>query len=221
MDLLTALVACNLYTADEPLVRAITESTSRSNPFFVLDPVLDYALVVVPPEPKTLEAAKARFADITAKGGHPLLGLLQVPPTWMTDFGRPVEDAFDPCINISIGSAMLSAMDRDCATREKGPSKSMRVVRMGRGAAPLAPRRACVLRKYAEATGMRDFELLIRLELGAQRHVVRGGVPTDTAVLFPDAPDRRWGPDRIFVSFEAPGPNPPADRGELIPRLSK
>src|SRR5262249_27013554 len=161
---------------------AIAQSTRRSNPFFVLDPVLDYALIEVPPEPKTLEAAKARLADISAKGGHPLLGLLQIPPTWMTDFGRPLQDAFDPCINISIGSPMLSAMDGECSTHPSGPSKRSAPARKRIGGTPLPPRRACVLRKYAEATGMRDFELLIRLELGAQRHVVRAGTPTDTGV---------------------------------------
>ena len=205
MDILTAIVACNLYTSDDPLVRAITQSTSRSNPYFVLDPVLDYELVEVPPEPKTLEAAKARLADITSKGGHPLLGLMQVLPAWMIDFGRSVTDAFDPCINISIGTAVLSAMDHECSGEPA--TRPLPAPRRRSQAAPLSPREACVLRKYAEATGLRDLELVIRLELGAQhrRHrVVARGAPTDVPIIFPEA-SQGWGADRIFLSVESKG----------------
>jgi hypothetical protein len=117
MDLLSILLACNLYTADEPLVRAIAQSNSHSNTFSVVDPTMDYRDVNVPAEPKTLDAALARLEEVTSKGGKPLLGLMQLPPTWMRMFGREPKDAFDACINVSIG------------TRHGGPASGARVRR--------------------------------------------------------------------------------------------
>jgi hypothetical protein len=162
MDLLSILLACNLYTADEPLVRAIAQSNSHSNTFSVVDPTMDYRDVNVPAEPKTLDAALARLEEVTSKGGKPLLGLMQLPPTWMRMFGREPKDAFDACINVSIGTAMLSALAHECAT-EKGPRVTP-VARRSRRLpvmVVLPPERACVVRKYGQAIGMPDFELLI------------------------------------------------------------
>jgi hypothetical protein len=201
MDLLTAILACNLYTADEPLVRAIAQSNSHGNQYAVVDPAMDFRDVSVPAEPKTLEEAEARLADLTSKGGHPLLGLMQVPPGWMTSFGREVGDAFDTCINISVGSAMLAAMDRECAAQsavvvdvpprhhhERLPTTET-----------LTPRRACVVAKYGEAIAMRDFGLLIRLELGAQPAGRPSRKAWEAPILFPVPDSRSWGPDCIFV----------------------
>jgi hypothetical protein len=200
MDLLSVLLACNLYTSDEPLVRAIAQSNSHSNTFSVVDPSMDYRQVEVPPEPKDLDAALARLQDLTSKGGKPLLGLMQVPPSWMRMFGREPRDAFDACINVSVGTAMLSALDRECAA-PTGP----RVEPVGRRSrrlpvtVTLPPQRACVVRKYGQAIGMQDFELLITLELGGQRPLPRASAPTDSPIVFPDPNERTWGPDCIFV----------------------
>jgi hypothetical protein len=202
MDLLSILLACNLYTADEPLVRAIAQSNSHSNTFSVVDPSMDYRQVDVAPEPKTLEAALARLADVTSKGGKPLLGLMQVPPAWMRMFGREPRDAFDACINVSVGTAMLSALNRECAVAT-GP----RVEMVGRRSrrlpvmVVLPPDRACVVRKYGQAIGLPDFELLITLELGGQRPAPRAVAPTDAPIVFPEPTARTWGPDCIFVPF--------------------
>jgi hypothetical protein len=106
------LLGCNLYTAAEPLVRAIAQSNSHSNPFSVVDPSMDYRQVEVPPDVRTLEAALARLDELTSKGGKPLLGLMQVPLAWMTAFGRQPPDAFDACVNVSVGTAMLSALNK-------------------------------------------------------------------------------------------------------------
>ena len=208
MDLLSVLLACNLYTADEPLVRAIAQSNSHSNTFSVVDPSTDYRQVeAVPPDPKDIDAAMARLEELTSKGGRPLLGLMQVRPEWMRMFGREPRDAFDACINISVGTAMLSAMDRECAA-VGGP----RIEPVGRRSrrlpvtVTLPPQRACVARKYGQAIGMPDFELLITLELGAQRPVARASAPTDAPIVFPELGARSWGPDCIFVPLaENPG----------------
>ena len=202
MDLLIILLACNLYTADEPLVRAIAQSNSHSNPFSVVDPSMDYRDVNVPAEPKTLDAALARLEEVTSKGGKPLLGLMQLPPAWMRMFGREPKDAFDACINVSIGTAMLSALDHECAGAA-GPHvepvgrRSRRLPVM----VVLPPDRACVVRKYGQAIGMPDFELLITLELGGQRPARPAREPVDAPIIFPELNERTWGPDCIFVPF--------------------
>jgi Transglycosylase SLT domain len=202
MDLLSILLACNLYTADEPLVRAIADSNSHGNPFAVVDPSMDYRQVEVPPDPKTLEAAVARLDELRGKGGKPLLGLMQVPAEWMKSFGREPRDAFDACINVSVGTAMLSALAHECAL-EKGP-RVERVAHHGRRlpvTVVLPPERACVVRKYGQAIGMPDFELLITLELGGQRPAQASRPPVDAPIIFPESGARSWGPDCIFATL--------------------
>jgi hypothetical protein len=117
MDVLTTILTCSLYLADDNLVRAIAESTSQSNPYFVIDTSVDMTQVDPPPPPKSASEALARTTDILSKGGRPLLGLLQVPPAWMGAFGRELSDAFDPCTNIAVGTAMLSQFDSECSSR--------------------------------------------------------------------------------------------------------
>jgi hypothetical protein len=57
------------------------------------------------------------------------------------------------------------------------------------------------VRKYGQAIGMPDFELLITLELGGQRPAPRAAAPTDAPIIFPELNERTWGPDCIFVPF--------------------
>ena len=45
MDLLNTILACSLYLADDDLVRAIAQSNSHSNPYFVEDATLVIAEV--------------------------------------------------------------------------------------------------------------------------------------------------------------------------------
>src|SRR6185437_5530722 len=83
-------------------------------------------------------------------------------PSWLEAFGRPLESAFDPCVNVAIGTAMLSEFDAACA-----PSATAR----GSWAQRLerTNRRACVLRRYEAALGASDFAETIWLELSVQR----------------------------------------------------
>jgi hypothetical protein len=200
MDVLTALLACNLYTADEPLVRAIAQTNSHGNPYAVVDAAMDYTRVDIPAEPRALQDAEKRLADITGSGGRPLLGLMQIPPAWLATFGRETPDAFDACINVSIGSAMLSSMDHECAAagaRDSGGTTRRR--RRLPSAETLTLRQACVVRKYGETIGMPEFELLIRLELGVERPRTRGAVPLDAPIMFADATTGGSGSGGIFV----------------------
>jgi hypothetical protein len=172
MDLLTAILTCSLYLADDGLVRAIAESTPEQNPAFVLDASVDLTQVDPPPPPKTADEALARTRAILARGGRPVLGLMQIPPGWLSAFGRELAEAFDPCTNIAVGTAMLAEFDAACATDAAGGRGGPRVhmhSRVGEAGARSATQRRCILRRYEQAIGLPDFAAVTTLELHVQR----------------------------------------------------
>jgi hypothetical protein len=189
MDLLATILACSLYF-DDDLVRAIAESNSHANPYFVTDVGIELT-AIIPPDPRTVDDALVRVHDIAAKGGRPALGWMDLPPAWIASFGRSNRDALDGCTNIAIGSAMLSQFDYECReVRATGPGD--------------ARRRACVIRKYADAIGMPDFVTITDLELRFQRPVPLAEHVMDTPILFEGATPRTWGADRILVPVDGP-----------------
>jgi hypothetical protein len=192
LELLSTILSCSLYLADDDLVRAIAESNSQSNPYFVLDTTIDLTQVDPPPPPKSSTEAVERTHGILAKGGRPVLGLLQLPPSWLSAFGRDLPSAFDACANIAIGTAMLSQFDAECA---HAPKASQAKVRPAPTAAR-AGRRHCVLGKYAEAIGAADFVTITLLELRYQRP--RRPDVAD-APIFAVASSRNWGADQLLL----------------------
>lgn len=191
MDLLAIVLSCSMYF-DDDLVRAIAQSTSHSNEYFVTDIRIEMT-ALDPPEPHSLEAAMARVDEITSRGGHPVLGLMQLPPAWIDSFGRTNRDAFDACTNVAIGTAMLSQFDYECGV----PSPA--------GADPTErQRRACVIRKYGEASGVPDFVTVTNLELRFQRPAALAEHVLDTPILFVGATERGSEADRIFVPIDHP-----------------
>jgi hypothetical protein len=185
MDLLTTILTCSLYASDDALVRAIAEGPSRTNPYLVLDPAADPDEA----EPDSGAQATARARSLLARGGRPVLGLLEVSPAWLDVFGRPLESAFEPCTNIAIGTAMLSEFDYECAAHApKGQSALLERVN----------RRACVLRKYETATGSVDFEEAVLLELSAQ---AAAGAAVEDAPIFAPSAEGPWGPDQLLVQL--------------------
>jgi hypothetical protein len=199
MDLLSTILACSLYVDDDPLVRAIAESNSQSNPDFVFDASVDATQIDPLPPPKSVDAAVTRAREILAKGDRPLLGLMQLAPEWLDAFGRPLAEAFDPCENIAIGTAMLSAFDYACgleSTASRSPAKPLRAQ-----ASEAHPRRSCALRKYEDAMGLPDFVSLTTLELRYQR-LARVDLSATPILSAPSA--RAWGSDKLFV-FSSPG----------------
>jgi hypothetical protein len=195
MDLLTTILTCSLYASDDALVRAIAEGPSRKNPYLVLDPIANAA--DPPPAPKGEAEATARARELAAKGGKPLLGLLELPAAWLEIFGRPLEGAFDPCTNIAIGSAMLSEFDYECAASARSRRQPALLERVNR--------RACVLRTYEAATGSADFEEVVLLELSAQAAI---GPSVEEAPIFAPPAASHWGPDQLLVQLTAPAPTP-------------
>ena len=198
MDVVAAVLACSLYPGDDALVRALAESNSHGNPFFVVDPTVDPS-EDPRPEPRSAAEALERAEEVRSKQAVPLLGLLEVPPPWLAAFGRSLADGFDPCTNVAVGTAYLSAFDREC--NREWPARRRR-------ASP--ERRACVLHRYADALRMPDLVDVVTLELRLQRP----GVPAvfQSPIFPPDAP-RSWGPDRIFSPL--PILLPPAPGSEV------
>ncbi len=200
MDLLATILTCSLYASDDAVVRAIAEGPSDKNPYFVVNTAAPAEGAATPPT--TEKEAAARSRELIAQGGRLLLGLLEVPPSWIDAFGQPLESAFDPCTNIAIGTAMLSEFDAECA--DKVPRRTERARMLER-----TNRRVCVLRKYEAAIGAEDFEGAILLELSVQQPA---SASLEDAPLFAPRAARAWGPDRLLVplpiALAPPAPRP-------------
>jgi hypothetical protein len=201
MHVLAAILTCSLH-GDDALVRAIVDNV-HDNPFAIVTPELDPDTEAASNAPQTLDAAVAQLREVTAHGGEPLLGLMQVPIAWASAFGRNPEDLFDPCINISIGSAMLSGFDYACApVRQAHMQRSSRT-----GTSSAQPlRRTCVVRKYAEAIGMPDLATVVTLDL---RYLQLTLEAPNHAPIFQTTPAHTWGSDCMFVprpsTWSSPG----------------
>ncbi len=189
MDLLATILTCSLYASGDAVVRAIAEGPSGGNPYFVVN-TADGAGGGDPlPTPGSEREATARATELRTAGARLLLGLLEIPPSWLDAFGRPLASAFDPCVNIAIGTAMLSEFDAQCASRVHAHDDRARRLE-------LTNRRACVLRRYEDAIGSVDFADAIFLELSAQRP---RAASIEDAPIFAPARARDWGPDQLLV----------------------
>jgi len=203
MDLLATILTCSLYASDDAVVRAIAEGSSGKNPYFVVNTAAPADGLVAPP--KTEKEAATRSQELMAQGGRLLLGLLEVPPSWIDAFGQSLESAFDPCINIAIGTAMLSEFDAACA--DKVPRRTERARMLER-----TNRRVCVLRKYEAAIGAEDFADAILLELSVQEPA-RASI--EDAPIFAPPSARTWGPDRLLMPLPV-ALAPPAPRAAVL-----
>jgi hypothetical protein len=189
MTPLAAVLTCTLHN-DAALVRAIVDN-AHDNPYSIIDLELDpdQTPTHAPTAPRTLDAAVAALSDLLAQGVAPLVGLMQIPVAWATSFGRVPGDLFDPCINVSIGSAMLSAYDYACAQpKTLVPSRT--------SAGPRA-RRGCVLRRYAEAIGMPELETVVALDLRFQHSFP--APPADAPILTPTTDRPTWGANCLLI----------------------
>ena len=187
MDLLATILTCSLYASDDAVVRAMAEGPSDKNPYFLVNAAAPAEGAAQPPT--TEKEALARSRELIAQGGRLLLGLLEVPPSWLDAYGQPLESAFDPCTNIAIGTAMLSEFDAECASKVAPRTKRSRMLER-------TNRRACVLRKYEAAIGAPDFADAILLELSVQQPA---SASIEDAPIFAPSNSRTWGPDRLLV----------------------
>jgi hypothetical protein len=186
---LAALLACSLY-ADDALVAAIVDNVEQ-NPFSIVSPDDTSDPNSSPVAPTSLEEARAKLREVVAHGGSPLLALMQVPPDWARTFGREPEELFDACVNVSIGTAMLSEFDYACA----GHVRSARA-----GAVRLEgadSRRRCIADRYADAIGMPEVSTVVTLDLRYSRS--RPAIASDAPIYAPARAVPGWGADCLLV----------------------
>jgi hypothetical protein len=192
MDLLTTITACSL-AKDFTLVLAMAMTFSQGNVLTVKDaaelanPPLYDPLVEQDAEqmPSTRDAALVKLARLRAVGASPVMGLIPVPPEWAAQFQRAMPELLDPCINISIGSAMVSQFEYEC-----GPKAA----------------RACVLQRYAQAAGLEGFDGKVLATIRTNGLPAAASVVVETDEVFSTpiyegaAAKRTWGADKIFFA---------------------
>jgi hypothetical protein len=223
MDILSAILACSLYR-DDALVRAVVQTNSHGNPYAVVDATLAELSDAPRPEPRSAAAATELATNIAALRELPLLGLMQVPASWATIYGKQLRDLFDPCINVTVGTAKLSDLDYQCARAEKVKMRKP-TPRQSNARPKVESRRHCVIRKYADAIRMPEFALVVSVELEHQR-----GEPTLVAgivqapIFFDGHPSPEGDSGKDMLLFETTAesalvdPFAPATLAEFSPR---
>jgi hypothetical protein len=210
VDLLTTLAACSV-AKDYTLVLAMAVAFSQGNVFTVKDareieapPLYEPGMVddqEAEQTPRTRDAAVAKLARLRDAGAVVAAGLLPVMPEWAAQFQRSVPDLFDPCINVSIASAMVSQFEYECDAKAG---------------------RACVLQRYATAAGLEGFDTLVIEAIRSHGLPAGPSAVIETEEVFsnpiyPTEPSKRdWGADKIFFTSaagkgaERPHPSSPA-----------
>jgi hypothetical protein len=197
MDLLTVISACSV-ARDFTLVLAMATTFSQGNAFAVKDDVeLENPPLYDPvydPEmgsdsdqsvPRSRDAALAKVKRLRAAGRTPLVGILPVPLSWVEGFRRRPAELLDPCINVSVGSAMVAQFEYECG-RKGG--------------------RRCVLESYARAGGFERFAEHVLEEIEANDYPDGADVVVESDVVFSNpiyptrSEDRNWGADQIFFT---------------------
>jgi hypothetical protein len=186
---LAALLSCSLY-ADDALVAAIADNVEQ-NPLSIVTPDEHSDSDAAAAAPSTIDQARAKLGEILTRGGSPLVGLMQVPPAWARTFGREPEELFDACVNVSIGTAMLSEFDYACA-------RHVQTTRAGAVRRAVADsHRRCVADRYADAIGMPEVSTVVTLSLRYSRLVA--AVANDAPIYAPPSASGTWGADRLLV----------------------
>ena len=155
MNLATLLLGCSVHM-DDPLLLSVIHAHSSGNPYAVMNvdvAVLDGqdepASMVTPPSSRP--TARDAVSRVLAAGGAPVVGLLPVRPQWAAEFGKTLEELFDPCNNVAVASAKVSEFDYLC--RGTGPHLSASV------------RRACTLDRYGASVGLPALRIVVMADL--------------------------------------------------------
>ncbi|HKO91396.1 MAG TPA: hypothetical protein VJU61_09600 [Polyangiaceae bacterium] len=188
MNIAALLLACSVH-ADDALLLSIAYVYGRGNPYAVVDASFnavdrDDAVGVDDSAASSPSAARAALARILAIGGDPVLGLLPVRPEWASEFGKTLDDIFEPCGNISIASAKLSEFDHAC--RNRGSPQGVQ-------------RRGCTLDLYGRHLGLPALRRAVLADLtltnpfpgdSAAASALPSGVaaPAGADLFFPTAP---------------------------------
>src|SRR6187401_1209709 len=123
MALAELLLACSVHP-DERLLMALISASNAGNTYAVVNVALTERDTQDEPAtllegPQSLDGARSEVTRILAAGGEPVIGLLPARPGWATEFGKVLDDLFEPCTNVAVASAKLSEFDYTC--RSRGP----------------------------------------------------------------------------------------------------
>jgi hypothetical protein len=171
------LLACSLH-ADQRLLEAIVDVYSAGNPSTVVDVGIsaledqDQPLALLDGA-RSQRSARADVFRLLAQGGDPLFGLLPVRRGWAQEFGKSVDDLFEPCANVAVASAKISEFDYACRSHGPRPT-SLR-------------RRSCTLRGYAGSVALPALPRAVLVALGSASCCENSASPP--AAVFAPAPD--------------------------------
>jgi hypothetical protein len=181
MDVLTLILACSVYP-DDSLVRAMVELASQGNPHFVGD-MLTLATF---DKTTTTAAANHLVTELTRQGGRPVVGLMGIPPGWAERYGRARSELYDGCVNIWVGTAVLSSHHEACVAAHAAVFSPTRPSDRRQRVAPPEAVRLCALRRFGADLGVDGYAEAINRLLPQQRLLF---TPAITPTMTP-APDR-------------------------------
>ncbi len=165
LDLVAILLTCSLHH-DDRLLRSVIDAHSAGNPYTVAQVSFlqaDSQDGPMPTQvPRSRNEAKSAAAAILASGDEVALGLLPVRPAWAVEFGRTMEDLFDPCSNVAVASAKMSEFDFACRRRARRQNA--------------AARRSCTLDRYGTSLGLLALRVAVMADLS-------GGGPSDNPLV--------------------------------------
>jgi hypothetical protein len=195
--ILAALLACSVHL-DDALLLGVAEAFSERNPLTItnvavdrLDPRDDRLLAER--MPRSSAAATELVAELVARGGSPVVGLLPVRPEWAAELAKPSDAVFDVCANIEIASAKLSAFDYACRALGSAPSA--------------AARRQCTLARFGASLGLPALPRAVLLDLPrVAAALAADDEPPSGALALPQG-------GLSFALAPSPAPRPPRSLG--------
>jgi hypothetical protein len=157
MDILMLILTCSLIK-DDVLVRSIIWVQSDNHAYYVGDQNGG----LQPQYSETLSDAERALAIIHRRGGKALIGLMGISEDVAAGYSLSPEDLFDPCINIKIGTSILSSISA-ASKNVKGPRKN-------------------ILIQFSETLGLKD-NLFVDLVLNVAASIDKSDDPTDNALM--------------------------------------
>lgn len=211
MDVLAIILACSLHP-DDALVRALVDVQSSGNAYFVGD----LATLKTNDALTSAESALRYAEDLAKHGGKPAVGLIGVPLSWASRYGRSPVDLFDACTNVAVATAAFAEYQQRCAPARLRASRHLPfspAARRRRRSPDLAAERACLLSQFGLDLGLKatPAAILRRLAPGPDGHSREAGDPppqrstvfVDDAEVEPSATGLR---PRQRIFLDAPPP---------------
>lgn len=109
MDILIWVLSCSLF-GDDLFVQAVINTQSSAYEYYVGDS----SNTVQGIYPDNIKMSEKVISKVIREGGRPLIGLMGIPSEVAAEYGRKPADLLDPCINISVGTAILSELTTTC-----------------------------------------------------------------------------------------------------------